>query len=195
MNLQAYHHDLDPHFKLYCIESVPDMEEQTHSQVWSFLEELAHRFDIHNIYKACEDMESLEASLDQLIYEDDIDTSDFLIVYFILEGQGNEIILDDSIYRLEEIAEMFEGKLKGKIIHFANTKSLELTEETFQYFLDVTGATAISGYAHETPIFSAALDLHYFSLYREIDDVVDLVHKLYETHAKLYHAMGFRLYY
>lgn len=195
MNLQAYHPDLEPYFKLYCIESVPDVETHEHSDVWEFLEKLAHRYNIHNIYKACEDMESLEASLDQLIYEEDIDTSDFRIVYLILEGEGNEIILDDSIYRLEEIAEMFEGKLKDKIIHFANTKSLDLTEETFQYFLDVTGATAISGYIHEAPIFSAALDLHYFSLYRENDDVVDVVHKLYETHDKLYHAMGFRLYY
>lgn len=194
MNLQAYHPDLEPYFKLYCIESVPDMETQEHSMVWEFLEKLAHRYDIHNIYKACEDMESLEASLEQLIYEDS-NPSDFRIVYLILKGEGNEVILDDSIYRLEEIAEMFEGKLKDRIIHFANTKSLELTEETFQYFLDVTGARAISGYTHETPIFSAALDLHYFSLYRENDDVVDIVHKLYETHAKLYHAMGFRLYY
>src|SRR5699024_6461286 len=135
---------------------------------------------------ACDDMESLESSLGQLIYED-IDTSDFRILYFVLEGENNEIILNDTVYQLEELAEMFEGKLNDKIIHFANTKSLNLEEETFQYFLDVTGAKAISGYAHQAPIFSAALDLHYFSLYREIDDVVELVHKLYETHDKLYH--------
>lgn len=194
MSLETYHPDLEPYFKLYCIESVPDMELHTHSQVWKFLEKLATHYNIHNIYKACEDMESLEASLGHLIYED-MNTSDFRVLYFILEGEGNKIILNDTVYHLEELAEMFEGKLKNRVIHFANTKSLDLSEDTFQYFLDVTGALAISGYAHSSPIFSAALDLHYFSLYREFDDVVDLVHKLYDTQGKLYHAMGFRLYY
>lgn len=194
MHLETYQPDLEPYFKLYCIECVTDLENHTHSDTWLFLEKLAQHYNIHNVYKACEDMESLEAGLSQLIYEDSED-SDFLIIYFIVKGQANEIVLGDSIYRLEEIAELFEGKLKGRILHFANTKSLDLTEESFQYFLDVTGATAVSGYIHESPIFSAALDLHYFSLYREIYEVVDLVHTLYEKYAKLYHAMGFRLYY
>lgn len=193
MSLEPYHQDLEAHFKLYCIESVPDMDSHEHSKAWRFLEKLASDYNIHNIYKACDDMESLEASLGQLLYED-LDTSDFRVLYFILEGKNNKIILNHAVYTLEELAEMFEGKLHDKVIHFANTKSLDLTEETFQYFLDVTGAAAISGYAYSTPIFSAALDLHYFSLYREYDDVVALVHKLYETHGKLYHAMGFRLY-
>src|SRR5699024_12646370 len=112
-----------------------------------------------------------------------------------LEIYDNEIMLNESVYPLKELAEMFEGRLHDQVIHFANTKSVELTEESFQYFIDVTGATAVSGYAYSSPIFSAALHLHYFSLYRQYDDVVELVHKLYETHGKLYHAMGFRLYY
>src|SRR5699024_4478108 len=194
MNLEPYQEDLEYYFKLYCIESVPDADVQVHSKAWRFLERLASDYNIHNIYKACEDMEGLEASLGQLIYED-MDTSDYRVLYFILEGDDNEIILTDSVYRLKELAEMFEGRLHDKVIHFANTKSLDLTEESFQYFLYVTGATAVSSYVYSSTIFSAALDMYYFSLYREYDDVVELVHKLYETHGKLYHAMGFRLYY
>src|SRR5690625_7262341 len=72
MNLEAYQQDLEYHFKLYCIESVPDADAQVHSKAWRFLERLASDYDIHNIYKACEDMEGLEASLGQLIYEDKI---------------------------------------------------------------------------------------------------------------------------
>lgn len=194
MELQNYYPDHEPHFKLYCVESVQDTETHNHSKLWSFLEELALKYNIHNIYKACDDLESFEASLEQLIHGE-IDTSDFKILYFVLEGEDNEIVLNDYVYSLEEIAEMFEGKFHDKIIHFANTKSLDLEEETFQYFLDVTGAVAISGYTHPNPIPSFVLDLHYFSLYRKINEVVELVHQLYKTHAKLYHAMGFKLYY
>lgn len=194
MNLQKYYPDFDPYFKLYCVESVVDTDKHSHSGVWPFLEKLVTQYNIHNIYKACDDFESFESSLDQLIYED-LNTSDFKIIYLIMEGNANEIIINNHVFTLEELAELFEGKLKNKILHFANTKYLDLEEESFQYFLDVTGATAISGYAYHSSFFSAALDLYYFSFFIKIDDMYELVHKLYETHAELYHSMGFKVYY
>src|SRR5690625_7781023 len=105
MSLQSYHQDLESYFKLYCIESVPDTDFHEHSRAWRFLEKLASNYNIHNIYKACEDMEGLEASLGQLIYED-MHIYDFRVIYFILEGDTNEIILNYTVYRLEELAEM-----------------------------------------------------------------------------------------
>ena len=63
-----------------------------------------------------------------------------------MEGENNNICIYDYYYSLDEIAELFEGKMRGKIIHFANTKTLELTNDEAQFFLDVTGAKAISGY-------------------------------------------------
>jgi hypothetical protein len=35
-----------------------------------------------------------------------------------MPGQENNICLHDYYYSLEEIAELFEGKLRGKIVHF-----------------------------------------------------------------------------
>lgn len=67
---------------------------------------------------------------------------------------------------------MFESKLKGKIVHFANTFHLDLEEEIFQYFLDVTDAKAISGYRNHVPILSTVLDNLYFTLSEEYDEVV-----------------------
>jgi len=61
-----------------------------------------------------------------------------------MPGGPNNICLHDYYYSLEEIAELFEGKMKGKIIHFANLKVLDLNDEEAQYFLDITGARAIS---------------------------------------------------
>ena len=72
---------------------------------------------------------------------------------------------------------------------------LDLEEESFQYFLDVTGAKAVSGYVNHSPILSTILDQHYFCLAKEIDNEVELVHALFDKFSNLCLKMGFRLYY
>jgi hypothetical protein len=64
-----------------------------------------------------------------------------------MPGQENNICLHDYYYSLEEIAELFEGKLKGKIVHFSNKKVLDLLNcRRSTILLDITNAQAISGY-------------------------------------------------
>jgi hypothetical protein len=49
--------------------------------------------------------------------------------------------------------------MKGKILHFANSKVLDLSNDEAQYFLDVTGARAISGYGtSSSTLTSSVLD-------------------------------------
>ena len=72
---------------------------------------------------------------------------------------------------------------------------LELEADTAQFFLDVTGAKAISGYKNKTPILSSIIDNHFFALYQDFDDVVILVEELYKKQAILCNSMGFQLYY
>lgn len=80
----------------------------------------------------------------------------------MVEGRSNELKIDNYYYTFEEIVEFFQGKLTGKIVHFANTFQLSLEEETFQYFLDATGAKAVSGYSNKVPLLSSVLDNLYF---------------------------------
>lgn len=179
---------------IYCLESVPDNEILSESVLLSSLEALARNYGITNTYKTCDSFEGFEESMSTLLYEDR-HFKDYSVIYLVFKGRNNELMIDDYYYSLEEIAEFFEGKLKGKIIHFANTMQLDLKEETFQYFLDVTGAKAISGYVRAVPVLSTALDNLYFSLTEEHDDVVELVENLFEKQYNLCAAMGFRLYY
>ena len=118
----------------------------------------------------------------------------FFIIYLVFEGEGNQIQIDDYYYSLEEVAEIFQGKLTDKIVHFANTMSLNLEDESFQYFIDVTGAKALSGYVNPSPILSTILDQYYFCLAKEIDDEEELVHALFDKHANICLKLGFRLY-
>jgi hypothetical protein len=113
-----------------------------------------------------------------------------------MEGEDNAICIYDYYYSLDEIAELFEGKMKGKIIHFANTKTLELTNDEAQFFLDVTGAKAISGYgAKYTNLKSYNLDLEFFKLFQDNENIDEVVETLFENHYALCKVLDFRLYY
>lgn len=181
------------HF-IYCLESVDDVEFQKKSLVLNSLESLALQYGLTNVYKSCDSIEGFEESLSTLLYEDK-HFKDYAIIYLVLEGSGNQIKLGNYYFTFEEIAELFEGKLKGKIVHFANTLCLDLEEETFQYFIDITGAKAISGYGNRVPILSTILDNLFFSINEEEDSIFKIVEGLYEKQYALCTSLGFKMYY
>ena len=106
------------------------------------------QYGIASIYKTCDTIEGLEDSLSALVSEDH-NFKDYEIIYLVITGEANSICLNGYYYSLQEIAELFEGRLSGKILHFSNAKVLDLSREEAQYFLDITGAKALSGYGNE----------------------------------------------
>ncbi|PKB15306.1 DUF6642 family protein [Flavobacterium sp. 5] len=195
MNLPHKHNSEDYEQFIFCLEAVPDVETVTTTAVIKNLEQLALEEGITSIYKTCDTIEGLEESLNTLLY-DDHNFKDYEIIYLVMQGKRNTICLNNYYYSFEEIAELFEGKMKGKILHFANTKKLDLKPEEAQYFLDITGAVAVSGYGSAfRDVNSNSLDKAFFSLCQELDDVVDIVEELHQKHYALCKLLDFRLYY
>lgn len=180
---------------IFCLEAVPDIETETTTEILKNLEQLTLAKGIDSIYKTCDTIEGLEESLSVLLYED-YNFKNYEIIYLVIQGEENNICLNNYYYSLEEIAELFEGKMKGKIIHFANAKPLDLSNEEAQYFLDVTGARAISGYGEASPIVTSIhLDKVFFSLCQDEDNLVEIVEALYEKYYTICKMLDFRLYY
>ncbi|CAM4186121.1 DUF6642 family protein [Flavobacterium weaverense] len=180
---------------IFCLEAVPDIETHTTTEVVEHLELLAMNQGVTSIYKTCDTIEGLEESLGALLY-DDHNFKDYEIIYLVMQGQENSICIHDYYYSLEEIAEIFEGKLKGKIVHFANEKVLDLSNDEAQYFIDVTGARAISGYGAEFDnVSSIHLDKVFFSLCQEDDDLIQVVEELHQKFYAMCKLLDFRLYY
>jgi hypothetical protein len=180
---------------IFCLEAVADVEVDATTEVVRNLEQLAFNQGINSIYKTCDTIEGLEDSLNALLY-DDHNFKNYEIIYMVMPGEENNIRLNGYYYSLEEIAEIFEGRMKGKILHFANAKVLDLTPEESQYFLDVTGARAISGYGEASrTVNSTGLDKAFFSLFQEDDDVINIVEELHEKYYALCKLLDFRLYY
>ena len=179
---------------IYCLEKVPDSEIEQKTEVLANLEKLALAKGITSIYKSCDSIEGLEDSISELTRSDD-NFKSYDIIYFVLEGEGNNIVINDYSYSLQEIAELFEGRMRGKVIHFANTKTLDLTDEEARYLLDVTGAQAISGYGKLNDISSTGLDFDFFTQFYEFDRIDDVYQELTERHGTVCLLLDFKLYY
>ena len=180
---------------IFCLEAVPDVETYTNTEVFNNLGQIAFEQGITSIYRTCDTIEGVEESLNALRY-DDHNFKDYEIIYLVMPGEGNSICVNDYYYSLTEMAELFEGKLTGKILHFANTKVLDLDEEEAQFFLDVTGARAVSGYGNEFDnVSSIHLDKTFFSLCQDQDNLIEIVEELHEKHYGLCKLLDFRLYY
>ncbi|MDN3493790.1 DUF6642 family protein [Winogradskyella bathintestinalis] len=185
--------DID--YFIYCLEGVGDVDVITETEAQHNLEQLALNYDIASIYKTCDTIEGLEDSLNALVL-DDHNFKDYEIIYLVMRGEANTICLNDYYYSLQEIAELFEGRLDGKILHFSNAKILDLDEEEAQLFLDITGAKAISGYGHAyNGIASTKLDEAFFNLFKEDDDMFAVVEELHQRHYNACKLLDFRLYY
>lgn len=180
---------------IFCLEAVPDVETHAITEVVKNLERLAFEEGITSIYKTCDTIEGLEDSLNALLY-DDHNFKNYEIIYLVMPGEANNICLNNYYYSLEEIAEIFEGKMRGKILHFSNAKILDLSAEEAQYFLDITGAKAVSGYGLAYGnLSSSPIDKAFFSVCQELDDVIEVVEELHQKHYSLCKLLDFRLYY
>ncbi|TVZ51391.1 DUF6642 family protein [Dokdonia sp. Hel_I_53] len=180
---------------IYCLEGVADIETVTHTDTQQDLLQLADTYGVASIHKTCDTIEGLEDSLNALIL-DDHHFKDYEIIYLIMQGESNTICLNEYYYSIQEIAEIFEGRLTGKILHFSNAKVLDLDEEEAQYFLDITEARAISGYGNAyNGISSANLDKAFFYLFKEDDDMLAVVEDLHKKHYAACKLLDFRLYY
>ena len=100
-------------FKLFCLESVADIEEQNDSQLLEFLEHLAREFQITNVYKTTDSFEGFEESLTNLLYHDKY-FRDYKIIYLDAsyaclkknyETREKKCISDDEFQQLVTKAE------------------------------------------------------------------------------------------
>ncbi|MDO6852604.1 MULTISPECIES: DUF6642 family protein [Cellulophaga] len=185
----------DTDYFIYCLEAVEDIEIDTVTTAQKKLAELTKQYGVASIYKTCDTIEGLEASLNTLLL-DDHNFKNYEVIYLVITGEANSICLNDYYYSLQEIAEIFEGRLQNKILHFSNAKILDLDEEEAQYFIDITGAKGVSGYGNAyNGISSADLDKAFFNLFKEDDNMFDVVEELHQRHYKMCKLLDFRLYY
>jgi hypothetical protein len=61
---------LNEDYFIYCLEAVQDIETDAVTEVQKSLEQLTTQYGVANIYKTCDTIEGLEASLTALVSDD-----------------------------------------------------------------------------------------------------------------------------
>ncbi len=185
----------DTDYFIYCLEAVDAIETHTVTDTQKNLEQLTLEYGVASIYNTCDTIEGLETSLNTLVL-DDHNFTNYEIIYMIISGEANSICINNYYYSFQELAELFEGKLAGKILHFSNAKVLDLDAEDAQYFIDITNARAVSGYGFAyNGVSSANLDKAFFNLFKEDGDMLAVVEALHKKYYKACKLLDFRLYY
>lgn len=92
----------------------------------------------------------------------------FPILYVALHGNHGVVSFGDgrrteNLVRIEEVAEMLQGKCSGRILHFGSCDTVHVHGNTLNSILKRTGAVAVSGYGDRLNWLEAsALDALWF---------------------------------
>jgi hypothetical protein len=84
---------------IFCLESVPDAESYTNTEVFQNLGQIAFEQGLTSIYRTCD--AKLEEGLNAL--HDDHNFKDYEVIYLVMPGGGNSICVNDYYYSLEEM--------------------------------------------------------------------------------------------
>jgi len=86
------------------------------------------------------------------------------ILYLAFHGSSSTIHLGSETIDLDEIQEILQDSLQGKIIYFGSCKTLKIKKEKINEFVDITKANCLVGYTKDIDfIEGTALDLLFFA--------------------------------
>jgi hypothetical protein len=180
---------------IFCLEGEWNDNLKHKSSILPALELLELNNGIKTIYRTFATKEEFNQRVSTVLINKPINRG-FDIIYLAFHGSTNKIHLEDDSYTLETLAEKFENKLEHKIIHFGSCKTLSISKERAQFFLDKTKALAISGYQSNIKfISSTVVDVLYFEICQHFKDIKAIESNMENYCGDLVNALKFKIYY
>lgn len=151
--------------QIFCIEGDwhPDLRQKdTIESALKFME-TASGMKIKYIHRHCSTSQELENRINEYTKKR---YDQFSIFYLAFHGVPNGLKLSQkNILSLDELAEMADGKLQNKILHFGSCETLNISKPKIQKFMNRTGALCVSGFKKEVPFVSSTIfDVLYFEM-------------------------------
>lgn len=147
---------------IYCLEGNWNKHPHSKQSVRPILDLLRTFSRIKYIYRKCSTKEDFIKGLQTFTQKR---YSNYPILYIAYHGHKNRIYFGNEYITLKEIADVLEGKLNGKIIHFGSCSTLNTTGRNITDFINRTGCFFVSGYKKDVPyIESIAFELLYFNV-------------------------------
>lgn len=147
---------------IYCLEGNWNKNPHSNQSIKPILDLLFIFSKTKYIYRKCPTKEEFIKGLKAFTQKR---YSNYTVLYIAYHGRKNRIYFGKEFITLKEIADILEGKLNGKIVHFGSCSTLDTTENNITYFINTTGCSFISGYKKDiTYIESNAFELLYFNV-------------------------------
>jgi hypothetical protein len=122
--------------------------------------------------------------------------SDYTICYLAFHGEPNKIKVGRELMTLDELAEISQGLLKNKIVHFGSCSSLRLNKRYIERFLKKTNALCVSGYKLDFSFVpGTVLDLLFFEMCQRYKNITCIERDMRFYYGKLMRELEFSMAY
>ncbi|KAF5036772.1 hypothetical protein DSECCO2_571620 [anaerobic digester metagenome] len=178
---------------IYCLEGSWNKNPRSNQTIKPILDLLFTFSKIKYIYRKCTDKENFIKELQRFSQKR---YSNYTILYIAYHGRKNRIYFGNEYITLKEIANVLEGKLNGKIVHFGSCSTLNTTEKNINDFINRTGCSFISGYQKDVEyIDSSAFEMVYFETIQKYYSLKKIKLNLIKKYPTLSERLRFILFY
>lgn len=176
---------------IYCLEGNWNKNPRNSQSVKPILELLNTSVGVKYIYRKCNTKEELMEYLRQYTFKR---YQNYTILYLAFHGRKNCIFTGNESITLKEIADVLDGELNNRIIHFGSCLTLGTNETKIAYFINRTGCLFISGYKKTVGyIDSTAFELLYLNVLQECCSAQKIRLKLLKRFSTVVNLFGFEI--
>lgn len=185
---------------IYCIEGDWNDNLKNELSVRNGLELLKNNLRIDYIYKQASTKEEFFNRINQLYKYDKSSYKkyeNFKILYFAFHGYKNGFSLsNNSEISLDEISDKYKNQFHGKIVHFGSCSTLKVGENKLLNFLELTGASAISGFGKNVDFFDSSIfELLYFSICQRYTNLPYIERNILKSYSSMVQDLKFRIFF
>lgn len=177
---------------IYCLEGNWNKNPRSNQSIKPILELLYTTSRVKYIYNKCNTKEDF---LKHLMRFTQMRYSNYTVLYIAFHGRTNRIYFGNEYITLKEIANVLEGKLDGKIVHFGSCSTLNTTEKNITDFINRTECSFISGYQKNVEyIDSTAFELLYFETIQRYSSFKKIKSTIANRYFTLEEKLSFTMY-
>ncbi len=139
---------------IYCLEGNWNTNPRSRQSVRPILELLHHSYyRIKYVYRRCNTKAEFFEYIRQYTFRR---YDNYTVLYIAFHGRPNKIVVGREEVALSEIADVLEGYLSGRVVHFGSCSTLRTKRSNIDDFLRRTKADVLSGYRQNVDFVEAS---------------------------------------
>ena len=128
---------------IYCLEGNWNTNPRSKQSIRPILDILYYSAGIRYVYRKCNTKDEFFEYLRQFTFKR---YKNYRILYIAFHGRPNGIQIGRDFVTLSEIADVLEGHLSGRIVHFGSCSTMRTKRANIDDFMNRTKADILSGY-------------------------------------------------